>query len=186
MKIFLKLVSLGALPAAIGTYCPNGADLNTDYGDSVSIASNGSWTISGSGRVSSKTSFNLLGGSVSFTLDLSQVADGVNTNFYTSSTPVPNTGSSTYCDIQVSNACMELDIIENNGQCGMATTIHTFATDGLPNNQNCDRWGCVSFSFLPDDKVFTVRSEWSETGDMTVFLNGVENASYSPLPSHDR
>ena len=35
--------------------------------------------------------------------------------------------------------CMEMDIIEANGDCKMATTIHTFATPGAPHTGNCDR-----------------------------------------------
>jgi hypothetical protein len=63
------------------------------------------WTIQGDGRVSGKTSYNLLGGSLSFTMDVSSVADSINTNLYTSSPSVPNTGSGTYCDIQLNPGC---------------------------------------------------------------------------------
>ena len=143
-------------------YCPgNAVDMNDESGDNVEFV-NGGWTMSGGARVSSKTSFNLLGGYIEFDMDVSKVSPEVNTNFYTTSPAEPNCGSECYCDIQRSSSgnpsCMELDLLENNGRCLLATTLHTFATDGQPNNQNCDRWGCQSRLFLPSNGTFSVRS----------------------------
>ena len=185
--VFLFGLARTGLVGGTTTFCPTAQDMNIDYGNEVSFDTTGSagWTIAGSGRVSSKTSFDLLGGSITFTMDVSNVADAVNTNFYTSSPPVPNTGSDTYCDIQLNPGCMELDIIENNGQCGYATTLHTFPFDGVYANSDCDRWGCVTSDFLPDDKTFEVKADFSATGDVTISINGNPNSAYSPYPSHD-
>ena len=78
---------------------------------------------------------------------------------------------------------MELDVIENNGRCAMATTIHTFATDGVPNNRNCDRWGCQDVETLPANGTFRVKATFDRRGVMAVYVDGVKNADYSPSPS---
>ena len=41
------------------------------------------WTLNGGGRVSSKTSFNLLGGYIEFDMDTTKTNAAVNTNVYT-------------------------------------------------------------------------------------------------------
>merc|ERR1719166_863157 len=84
----------------------------------------------GSMRYHSKEKLNLLGGGLTFTLDLSQVKDLVNANLYL---VIPNTldsGSHFYCDnsqnfVDQGNACIELDIMESNGHSLAATTMHT-------------------------------------------------------------
>jgi len=144
------------------------------------------WDFHGSSRVSSKTSWNLLGGFMEFQMDTSGVQPGVNTNFYTSSPDQPNCGTECYCDIQKSSAgkssCMEMDIIEVNGKCAMASTIHTFATDGKPNDANCDRWGCGSVNTLPSAS-FTIRASFGHDGSLTVTMNDQPIKNYSPVPS---
>jgi len=184
----IKALLFGAVVANAELYCPTANDMNNESPTANITFVDGGWTIVGDGRVSSKTSFNLLGGFMEFDMDTSRVANEVNTNFYTSSPAQANCGASCYCDIQKSNSgkpsCMEMDIIENNGQCAMATTIHTFATDGQPNNQNCDRWGCGSSMTLPSPK-FKIRAEFGLDGSLTVYLNGVKNNNYGPSPSAD-
>ena len=120
----LKVISILATVQFVSAlYCPgNNNDMNDDStgseGNSVQFINNG-WTIKGDARVSSKTSWNLLGGFIEFDMDVSRVSPQVNTNLYTSSPSIPNCGSDCYCDIQKSPSgkpsCMELDIIENNG-----------------------------------------------------------------------
>ena len=112
------------------------------------------WTLTGPGNVHGLTSYNLLGGYVSFTMDTSNAADGVNTNLYTIS-PDNGVENSGYCDIQVNDSpqCMEMDIIENNGNCLMATTWHVFTTDQEYNQDtygNCDPSGCAAEIFTPN------------------------------------
>ena len=117
------------------------------------------------------------------------MAPEVNTNLYTTSPSQPNCGAACYCDIQKSPqgkpSCMEMDIIENNGKCKMATTIHTYATDGRPNNHDCDRWGCQSSASLPSSAKFHIRAAFDVNGAMTVILNGQPNSNYYPSPSSD-
>jgi len=121
-----------------------------------------------------------------FTMDTSGVQPGVNTNFYTSSPAQANCGEECYCDIQKSSSgkpsCMEMDIIEVNGDCAMATTIHTFAADGTPNNANCDRWGCGSTNKLPAS-TFTIKAVFGQDGSMTITMDGKPINNYSPFPS---
>jgi hypothetical protein len=169
-------------------YCPSEQDMNKECTDCNVNFADGGWSMKGGGRVSSKTSFNLLGGYMEFDMDTTGVANEVNTNFYTSSPSKQNCGSACYCDIQKSSSgkpsCMEMDIIEANGNCAMATTIHTFAKDGTPNNADCDRWGCGSGMNLPKTK-FHIKAQFAMDGNLTVYLNGVANDHYNIVPSSD-
>merc|ERR1711920_1038983 len=104
-------------------YCPTAGDMNFEYGN-IHWA-NGGWEITGDSRISSKTSFNLLGGYIEFDMDTTKAHGGVNTNIYTVSMQGDNCGKDCYCDIQDNGSpvCMELDITENNGNCKFAITI---------------------------------------------------------------
>jgi hypothetical protein len=173
-----------APPAGLTLYCPQASDMNDEQGG-VQFNGNG-WSITGEGRVSSQTSWNLLGGSIEWDMDTSRVNKEVNTNLYITSPPHPNCGQACYCDIQKSASgtpsCMELDLIEANGNCAMATTIHTFATDGKPNNPDCDRWGCGSTANLPGGQ-FHMKTDFAEDGTVTVYLNSVANDQWNTQPS---
>jgi len=129
----------------------------------------------------------MLDGYISFFMNLKDTADSINTNFYLSSISEPNQGSSTYCDIQLNPGCMELDIIENNGRCSLASTIHNLPNDGTPNNQNCDRWAYVSSLRLPsnDNMTFAVVASFGEDGSITVEVDGQSSDSFNPFPSSD-
>jgi len=184
MQWVFSVASVVAVSATSTYYCPSANDMNLEHG-SVQFT-DGGWSMTGDARVSSKTSWNLLGGFMEFDMDTTEVQPEVNTNFYTSSPDKPNCGEDCYCDIQKSASgkpsCMEMDIIEANGNCKMATTVHTFATDGKPNNQNCDRWGCGSTASLSGKK-FHIKAEFAQDGTMTVTMDGVANNKYSPFPS---
>lgn len=172
-------------PNDVQSYCPAEQDMNLEYGEVTYHQNDAGWTMNGDGRISSKTSWNLLGGSIEFDMDTTGVADEVNTNLYTTSPPHPNCGKDCYCDIQENPSvpsCMELDLIEANGNCAMATTIHTFATDGKPNNPDCDRWGCGSTAKLPGT-TFHIKTEFGADGTTTVYLNGNPNNQYNTQPS---
>jgi len=182
----MKLVLSSSLLAITSAeyYCPGANDMYAEHGN-VQFQ-DGGWSFTGDARVSSKTSFNLLGGYMEFDMDTSQTHPEVNTNFYTSSPAQPNCGEACYCDIQKSStgkpSCMEMDIIEANGNCAMATTIHTFATDGKPNNGDCDRWGCGSGATLSGKK-FHIKADFAQDGTLTVSMDGVPNNKYSPFPA---
>jgi hypothetical protein len=121
----------------------------------------------GSGGVHGKTSYNLLGGYVEFDMNTTRATGETNTNFYTSS---PDKCCA-YCDIQNNKSpqCMEMDIIENNANCAMATTWHT----DPDHNGGCDEGGCAGHSQLPGG-VFKMRAEFSTDGTMKTFLDGKE------------
>lgn len=117
----------GPAPSGLTAYCPDTAnDFNTDYGSDPqgsNVHRDGSgWHIQGGGRVSSKASYNLAGGSVEFDMDLSNAHGGVNNNVYAT---YPKDGHS-YCDSggSCTSCCAEYDWTENNGNCAQATTWH--------------------------------------------------------------
>lgn len=139
--------------------------------------------------MSSKTSWNLLGGYVEFEMDNSHTNPGVNVNLYTSSPSEPNCGNDCYCDIQDGStpaywhsksfqSCMEMDFIEANGKCSMATTWHT-----VTGGNGCDRGGCQAEAVLPATGVFTIRASFSEVGRLTTTLDGVEVGNYGQQPA---
>lgn len=131
--------------------------------------------MSGSGGVHGKQTYNLLGGYVEFDMDTSGAQGGVNTNFYTSS-PDYCCG---YCDIQPNGSpqCMELDIIEANGNCAMQTTWHTWKNRA----GGCDENGCAGNKRLPGGK-FHMKASFSTSGVMTVTLNGSPVNVNAPAP----
>jgi len=167
-------------PSNATLFCPEKDDWELG-GDDIAWDSNArGWTVTGSGGVHGKATYNLLGGYVEFTMDTSHATAATNTNFYTSS---PTTCCS-YCDIQPNKSpqCVEMDIIENNGNCAMATTWHTCANkdNGVtprPNLQcgsssgDCNEAGCAGHEKLPGG-AFQIRADFSMDGDMTVALDG--------------
>ena len=91
-------------------------------------------------------------------------------------------GQITYCDAQLTPGCMELDVIEANGNCAVATTVHTFEVDGAYDDSNCNRFGCQDTMHL-DNQKFRVEARWDEGGVMTVQVDGVNNDDLFPSPS---
>lgn len=157
-----------------GTYCLGEKDFSGISGGTV--WTNNGWKMTGGGRVSGKTSFNLLGGYVEFDMDTSGSHNGVNNNFYTTSP----TSCCSYCDIQANSSpqCMEMDIIENNGNCLAQSTWHTW-----PNhNGGCDEGGCGGTKYLPAGGKFHMKAVFSADGWMSVSLNGAE-ITVNPTPS---
>lgn len=158
-------------------YCPD--DSNYQLLDGAKWTGNG-WTINGEGRVYGLTAFNLLGGYVEFDMDTSGVHDSVNSNFYTISPSKENFPH--YCDIQACNDnscpfCMEIDIVENNGNCCSATTVHTWYNW----NGGCDRGGCQAI--MPSSNSRHFKASFDDNGLLTVTIGGQKNAGYNPWPS---
>jgi len=157
-------------------YCPTQGDF--DAGGNIQWEGNG-WKMTGSGGVHGKTSFNLLGGYVQFDIDTSGAQGGINNNFYTSS-PWPGLFPS-YCDIQANDSpeCMEMDIVENNGDCISQVTWHTW-----PNhNGDCDQGGCWGQAYASGKR--TMRASFSSDGWMTTTINGGEVPVTNPTPSQN-
>jgi hypothetical protein len=74
---------------------------------------------------------------------------------------------------------MEMDIIENNGNCLAQTTWHTW-----PNhNGDCDRGGCEGQHYR--NGVTHVRAAFSEDGWMTVTMDGTKVDVTHPKPSEN-
>lgn len=174
------------VPGDLVLYCPTAADMNLEHGN-VQFE-NGGWRQTGDSRVSSKTSFNLLGGYIEFDMDVSGVTAGTNTNIYTVSMTGDNCGEACYCDIQDNGSpvCMELDIIEANGQCYFASTWHT--VPGFDQG-GCDAGGCAYNGNLPGT-TFHMKSVWSADGDWLTFMNDqplhVNNYEKDVLSDADR
>lgn len=153
-------------------YCPKpGVDFIQDgNGGPMQLRDQG-WTFHGYGRVRGKTSFNLLGGQISFKMHVEGVQPAVNTNFYTVSPRIDDPSVfNSYCDIQEGGweSCMELDIVENNGNCKLQTTVHTVPVWGNP---DCDRGGCAVLGNLWSG-THDVVATWSEDGTMSVTFDG--------------
>jgi len=144
---------------------------------------NEGFTMTGNTRVSSKTSFNLLGGFIEFDVDGTLIQPGVITTFYTTSPAEENCGLECYCDgFHDERRCLEMDIMETNGNCAMASTYHTHYTPGVTGNRDCDQWGCSSKLLLNATR-FHIRADFAENGNMTVLVNGRPNDYYFPIPS---
>merc|ERR1711974_482284 len=150
-------------------YCPTAGDMNFEYGN-IHWANDG-WQITGDSRISSKTSFNLLGGYIEFDMDTTKAHGGVNTNIYTVSMQGNNCGKDCYCDIQDNGSpvCMELDITENNGNRKFASTWHTVPGNSGGKN-GCDAGGCAYNGNLPGN-AFHMKSTWGEDGNWLTFMN---------------
>lgn len=151
-------------------YCPTANDLTVAYGNAH--LQDGGWTVTGGGGAATKTAFNLLGGYVEFTYDVSKVSTGVNTNIYTISPTLGAGGSYSqdkYCDgAGVKPWCMEDDWVESNGNCGGATTLHTVQGPG----QFCGSWGCRAEYHYNGQTSLKWRIEYDTTGHMTVKYGG--------------
>jgi hypothetical protein len=160
--------------------------MNMEHGNVQFV--NGGWHQTGDSRVSSKTSWNLLGGYIEFDMDVSGTTPGTNTNVYTVSMTMDNCGEACYCDIQDNGSpvCMELDIIEANGQCYFASTWHTVPGFG---GGGCDAGGCAYDGALPGG-TFHMKSVWSESGDWLTYMNDqalhVNNYEKDTLSDADR
>jgi len=171
--MFVALILLASLVNS-EVYCPSQNDF--DYSGNIQWSGNG-WTINQSGGVHGKTAFNLLGGFVQFDIDTSGAKGGVNNNFYTSSPDRSNFPG--YCDIQANDSpqCMEMDIVENNGNCLSQVTWHTW-----PNhNGDCDEGGCMGTAYASGRR--TMRAEFSGDGFMVVTINGNRVWVTNPTPS---
>jgi len=135
--------------------------------------------MTGGGGVHGRQTFNLLGGYVEFDMDTSHAHTGVNNNFYLVSPDPSYFSASNDCDIQGQGkpSCMEMDIVENNGNCVSQTTWHTWA-----NHQGgCDRGGCMGKKYRSGKSHF--RAEFSQDGWMTVFIDGQKVDVTNPVPS---
>ena len=74
---------------------------------------------------------------------------------------------------------MEMDIVENNGNCVSQTTWHTW-----PNhNGGCDQDGCAGITWVSGKR--TMKAAFSSSGDMTVTINGKAVSNYNPWPSQN-
>ena len=130
-----------------------------DYGYNNIIINDSEVIIKGRGRVFSTDSYNLLGGSISYDIDLSKIKDDVNGSGYLIYPKVSKSDSFKYCDASYSKAqqfCFETDLSETNGPNAIATTWHSINNDyknGSPgyfpkpcvkgsNNCGCNQTGC--------------------------------------------
>ena len=74
---------------------------------------------------------------------------------------------------------MEMDIVENNGNCVSQTTWHTW-----PNhNGDCDQGGCWGLKWVSGARKY--RAEFSADGWMKVTINGQEVPVNNPTPSQN-
>jgi len=188
MRAAPKLLALTLAGASADEFCPSAQDLGFDYNGGSQIYDQG-WTIRGGARVHTTNAYNLLGGSLEFDYDVSGGHPGINNNLYTIS-PDLNGGAYTsmnqYCDGQAPDGkyCMELDVIESNGNCGGATTLHTKQGGG----GGCDKGGCQALYHYSGKTKMHVRTEYDNSGVMTTYVNGQKVGGYEqmhPSPGGD-
>eukprot|EP00040_Diaphanoeca_grandis_P028196 m.162243 g.162243 ORF g.162243 m.162243 type:complete len:328 (-) comp31269_c2_seq2:27-1010(-) len=184
-SVFVSVVLLAV--GVNGDYCPSENDLTIAYTTPTSKnqLNNGGWMNKGGGGVATKSSFNLLGGSVDFDIDVSQVKVGVNANIYTISPEFkqPYFNKSFYCDGAATgdNWCTEVDWIESNGNCGGQTTLHT--VEG-PGTTGCTAWGCANSYHYNGTASFHMRIEYDLDGKWTTVRNGetIYGGNMNPQP----
>lgn len=150
------------------------------YGSGVTLT-DGGWRIKGGCGAASKSSYDLRGGYVEFTYDVSKAGKGINTNIYTISPTIKASGfvkETDYCDgaINPSPWCMEQDWVESNGNCGGATTLHTVEGPG----QFCGAWGCRAEYHYNGETNVKWRVEYDMAGHMTVKRGG-QTVSWNSL-----
>jgi len=174
----------GPSPGPISTYCPSASDLTIAYGHPQLLDQG--WEIHGNGGVATKSTYNLIGGSVEFDIDFSSVDRGVNANIYTISPSIGSGGyvQANYCDGAKTdnNFCLEVDWIESNGNCGGATTLHTKKG---PGPGGCTSWGCRNSYHYNGKAAFHMRVEYGADGSWTTIRDGqvISGGSLSPQPS---
>ena len=168
------MILSAALSSVLGheLFCPNEHDFHGGgyvFTTDPTTGTSG-WTMTGPGGVHGNQTFNLLdGGWVEFEIDTTHAQLGVNNNFYTSS-PSPSVFPK-YCDKPGANGghkCMEMDIIENNGNCMSQVSWHT----------SPDEDGYNGSAQVYASGVRMVRAEFSKGGHMTVWFNGKKMERY--------
>jgi hypothetical protein len=82
---------------------------------------------------------DLLGKTLSVTVDVSNAGCGCNAALYLVAMGDPSSSSSNYCDIQSSSYCLEIDLLEANRKV-VQTTLHTQHGTGMG---SCNQWGCA-------------------------------------------
>ena len=165
-------------------YCPSARDLVVGYG-SPNIF-DGGWSQTGGGATATKASFNLLGGSVEYDIDLSKTKTGINANIYSiGPSGISRTTGFTqnnYCDGSKpagSSWCTEVDWIESNGNCGGATALHTVPG---PGTNGCTAWGCKTEYSYNGVSSFHMKVTFGTDGTWTTYRDGkvISGSSLSP------
>jgi len=171
--------------AAAELYCPTATDLAIGYGNVTLV--DGGWTIQGSGTAAMKSTFNLLGGSFEFDINVANVDTGVNANLYSIFPHISGSEfqrSLDYCDGAEANDhpwCPELDVVESNGDCGGQTTFHT--VEG-PGDDGCTSWGCKSDFAYQGKTTFHMLMEFDLDGTVSVHRNGAKLTGFTPQPDN--
>jgi len=168
----------------MAAYCPSSQDLGFDYNSGGGSIRDQGWTIRGGARVHTNAAYNLLGGGVEFDYDVSGGHTGQNNNVYTISPDLHGGAYSSkdqYCDGQAPDGkfCIELDIIESNGNCGGATTWHT--VQGKPGG--CDGNGCQALYPYNGQTKMHVRTDFDNSGVMTTHV-GDRVVGYAQMNPH--
>jgi len=183
--MFLLLATLVPAALAATLYCPSKNDLQVAYASNTSTPeiNDGGWTINGGGGASSKSSFNVLSGWISYSVNFDGTPTGVNANIYSIS---PKFSGSTfnpktdYCDGNNANFCVEIDFIESNGNCGGQTTLHD--VPGTGSSPNCNGWGCATSYHYGGSASFSMNVSFDASGKWTTVRNGQTLPALSPAP----
>ena len=125
---------------------------------------------------------DLLGKTLSYTVDVSEVDCGCNAALYLVAMDKPTSFSSGYCDIQsAGDNCLEIDLMEANRKA-FQTTLHSQTGTGF--NGDCNQYGC-SYNWgkhatnmygqgsghnIDSSKPYDVAAHFGHDGEMTVTL----------------
>ena len=127
----------------------------------------------------------LLGKSLRWTVDVSNVGCGCNAALYLVDMPQPDESGSRYCDIQYDDPerCLEIDLFEGNIKAA-AATLHVEA--GEASDGKCNQWGCaaavgkdaeaegdtygIRARSIDASRPFDMAANFDAEGRMTIFL----------------
>lgn len=169
-------------PSPGAEWCLSADDLGWDYNSGGGQLLDTGFSIKGGARAHSKAAFNILGGFIEFDLDTTGARVGLNNNVYTISPHLGPEGYQSidqYCDGAVQHPmkanrsandywCLELDINEDNGNCGSQTAVHSV----MGHVGGCDANGCCASTHWNSQK-FKVRADVSEDGAFTVRMGDI-------------
>ena len=170
----------------IETYCPSVSDLS---GEGNAKLQDQGWSLTGGGHGATKASFNLLGGSVEFDIDVTGGHVGVNQNIYTISPYGIGAGGFTqrnYCDGAKPYGdqwCVEVDWIESNGNCMGQSTLHDVPG---PGDNGCTAWGCTTTYYYNGRTSFHMKITYDANGVWNTYRDGQHISPWSlhPTPSN--
>jgi hypothetical protein len=173
------VVATLAVTGLADLFCPGQEDFNFGGGPGTHWEGSGGWTLHSWAGVHGKQTFDLRNGYIEFDYDTTHGQSCINNNFYLTAPEPSWFRGGDDCDIQAKGkrGCMELDVIEMNGNCLAQTTWHTWGN----NNGDCDKGGCWGQMRRSGKSHIKVTFAWD--GWMQVWIDGRKVEVNRPWPS---